>query len=212
MGLEQSRFAKLDFDKISHQIDNPKWNETTYRDEHFNNGGPFIPTFRLLYAGRNIGKFFSQINVQPKILEVCAGNGQASFSLKDGIQEHIQCSIISTDLYQYDQQHPEHTVLHNFDSKRAVVNYGSETNTLLLISPPPDQYVDYFAISEWEKLPGCRYVIYIGELGASDGAEGMYRYMLESSIWTNPLRIMISKGTDIFGGYVEKELFIFVKN
>jgi hypothetical protein len=212
MGLEQSRQASLDFNEIRRQSVNPNWQKSTYKNEHFNQGGPFIPEFRLAFAGKQIGEFFSQIHqFQPAISEVCAGNGKASFILKNEIQKIIRCSIISTDLFEYPQQHPEHVVLHNIDSRNAILNFGLETNVLLLISPPPSQLVDYFAITEWEKLPGRRYIIYIGELGASDGAEGMYRYMMESPIWTCPLRSKISDGIDIFGGKVEKELFVFSK-
>jgi hypothetical protein len=90
-------------------------------------------------------------------------------------------------------------------------------------------YMDYFAIDEWSrssdsnvgdacqrrsKLPNNeqRYIIFIGELGASDGSLGMYKYMMENPKWSCRVRKMLRKSPDNCGGMVEKELFIFELN
>ena len=94
-------------------------------------------------------------------------------------------------------------------SEKAVIKYGKEVNVLLLISPLPNNYMDYYAIKEFE-LIGGKYIVYIGELGASDGGEGMYNYMINESSWKLLSRDLLLKTRDIlFGGDVEKEIFLF---
>jgi hypothetical protein len=84
-----------------------------------------------------------------------------------------------------------------------------------MISPPPNNYsnyADYFAIKEWAKVPTAKLFIFIGELGASDGSEGLYDYMIEDNMdWKLDCRKMLYHGYDNMGGDVEKELFIFTK-
>ncbi len=89
-------------------------------------------------------------------------------------------------------------------------------NILMMISPPPNHYsnyADYFAIKEWEKVvDGIKLFIFIGELGASDGSEGLYDYMIENNMyWQVDCRKMLYHGIDGMGGDVEKELFIFTR-
>jgi hypothetical protein len=211
MGLAESRLDTINFDEINHQINCPVWTDSKYKNLSFNHGGPFLNPDTLQKAGQKISDFFKNNSFTPHILEVCAGNGNSSFIILQEILKNNSCTIISTDLYNYPNQEINHIVISDYDSGKAVDKFGDNANTLLLISPPPGMYADYFAISKWEKLIGHRYIIYIGELGASDGGEGMYRYMLESKIWKLELRYMLSLNSDYFGGNVEKELFIFSK-
>lgn len=220
MGLTESRLADINFQQIKFESEHPCWMTTGYKELSFNQGGPFLNENLLESAGDEIGKYFKSISFEPIILEVCAGNGLASYYLRTNILNHVSCPMISTDLYSYpnnltyltsNMSNSEHIVNGDYDSGKAVEKFGDDANTLLLISPPPGMYVDYFAISKWENIPGRRYILYIGELGASDGGEGMYRYMLESKIWKLEVRKMLSIGLDCFGGQVEKELFIFSK-
>lgn len=85
-----------------------------------------------------------------------------------------------------------------------------------MVSPPPvtekDEfgYADYFAIKQWTNIPSTKYIIIVGELGASDGSAGMYKYMLENEIWALKCREkVLFKIDEIFGGTIEKEVFIF---
>jgi hypothetical protein len=211
MGLAESRMDSINVDEINRQMNTPVWTSPKYKDFYFNQGGPFLRPETLYKAGENIGDFFKSISFTPHILEVCAGNGNSSFIILQEILKKFSCTIISTDLYNYDNNNSSHIVKSNYDSGKAVDSFGIDTNTLLLISPPPGMYADYFAISKWEKLPGTRFILYVGELGASDGGEGMYRYMMESTIWKLDFRNMLSFDNDMFGGRVEKELFIFSK-
>jgi hypothetical protein len=87
-----------------------------------------------------------------------------------------------------------------------------------MISPPPvtedaaNGYGDYFAVKKWLELPiSNKYIIFVGELGASDGSTGMYKYMLNHPKLKLVVRSMIYLGKDIFDGKCEKELFIFEK-
>ena len=122
----------------------------------------------------------------------------------------------------------------------AVEKYGKTCNVLLLISPPPytersvlnlyenDQmgysdklkdlgYGDYYACKDFIKqtlenntddVP--KRIIFIGELGASDGSSGMYKFLMENNSLKLELRELLNgPNKDIFGGSIFKELFIF---
>lgn len=76
-------------------------------------------------------------------------------------------------------------------------------------------YADYFAIRAWERVgfgdtKKDKYLIFVGELGASDGSDGLYDYLMRSRVWKIVCRKMLFQGLDILGGPCEKELFIFV--
>ena len=76
-------------------------------------------------------------------------------------------------------------------------------------------YGDYYACHDYieqTKKGNRRYIIIIGELGASDGSEGIYKYMIEHPSLKIAYRIMLISCFDIFGGPLEKELFIFEIN
>ncbi len=85
------------------------------------------------------------------------------------------------------------------------------SDSLLLIDLLPNIYMDYYTIKEYElqKSSKCKIVIYIGELWISDGERGMYKYMLENSIWKLIHRKVLHETLDAFGGPCIKELFIF---
>jgi hypothetical protein len=73
-------------------------------------------------------------------------------------------------------------------------------------------YADYYAIHDYvdQMISGQeKYIIFGGELGASDGSTGMYRYLMEHKNMKLVERHMLSHDQSIFGDPVEKELFIF---
>jgi len=143
------------------------------------------------------------------ILEVGSGNGHNSLFVKTLIEKELKINptFIATDLQEHSDQ--EMKIL-KLSSERAVRHYGDKSNILLLISPPPNCYMDYYAISEFESSTSDpKYIIYFGELGASDGGVGMYQYMMNLSKWNLVQRDMIYKMTDSYGGPLEKELFLF---
>lgn len=189
------------------------------------------------YLEKNISQFDGKI----KILEPFAGNGVATKLLYDRLSScgFDECTIKSTDIQDLSEyiSPNSHPVEFCIDSVETVEKYGEKYNILLMISPPPSQsisseqnftqsnklfdeigYGDYFAIKKWselgelDKMDKKRHLIFIGELGGSDGSNGMYQYLLNSnSVWTLELREPIYTGEDLFGGNVEKELFIFKK-
>ena len=85
---------------------------------------------------------------------------------------------------------------------------------IFCLSPPPqNNYADYFCIREFEKMNDTTLLIFIGELGASDGSDGLYKYLLlDTNYWKLDKREMLFLGKDMFDGNIEKELFIFKKS
>jgi hypothetical protein len=71
---------------------------------------------------------------------------------------------------------------------------------------PPLSYADYYAIKPFDKKDN--YVIYIGEMGASDGGKGVYKYMHDEweLVYKNPVFYMMC-GTQQW--LFIKELFLF---
>ena len=143
------------------------------------------------------------------ILEVGSGNGHNSLFVKSLIEKDLKVDLtfIATDL----QEHPDQEMkIHKLPAEKAVQKHGNESNVLLLISPPPNCYMDYYAIKEFESSKSDpKYIIYFGELGASDGGNGMYQYMMNLSKWSLLQREMIYDAKDSLGGPLEKELFLF---
>ena len=140
-----------------------------------------------------------------KILEVGAGSG---WHTKNIISKFSFLNIISTDYIIPDVCYHK---IYRYLSHQAVKEFEGQFHALLLISPPPNIYVDYYAIKEYElqKTKKRKIVIYIGELGASDGGRGMYKYMLENSIWKLIHRKVLKESVDALGGPCIKELFVF---
>ena len=52
-------------------------------------------------------------------------------------------------------------------------------------------------------------LVFIGELGASDGSDGLYDYLVNGGMWNLMCREMLDCSVDLLGGPCEKELFIF---
>ena len=119
------------------------------------------------------------------VLEVFAGNGSASCILQ---QAFAQVEWTATDLCEYTNTKME--VL-RCDALTAVELFGSQANMLVLVSPPPYSpvshsgpnddlgFADYFAIREFlslqkeQKPQKTKWILFLGELGASDGSTGM---------------------------------------
>jgi hypothetical protein len=106
------------------------------------------------------------------------------------------------------------------NSVDAVEKFGANSNVLLMISPPPsiteeykcgygDYYVCYDFILQTKKQKQEKFIIFIGELGESDGSTGMYKYMIENPDLKLLVREVLLLRKYIFGGNCEEELFIF---
>jgi hypothetical protein len=172
------------------------------------------------------------------ILELMAGNCTSSLivheHMMDILRQNIKYSWMATDVFTSLKR--ETTIpFKECNAVDAVKIFGEQSNILLLISPPPYSYVDetetktdlgqgdddakdlgyadYYAIHDYvdQMAPGQeKYIIIAGELGASDGSTGMYRYLMEHKNMKLIKRSMLCSFASGFGDLVEKELFIFV--
>ena len=203
------------------------------KENHLNlpkKGMSTLPEFVIEIAANDILEYLTKTGFkdQCKILDVFSGNGIAS----NIIHKKLNVEMKSTDaldlsMYMDENSYP---VEFNLTGVDAVKKYSGDEygyNTLLMICPPPSSlsdsdgedisilyssYSDYFTIKEWAKVKSAKLFIFVGEMGASDGSSGLYHYMLENNPdWKLEYREMLHFGYDIFGGDVEKELFIFSK-
>ncbi len=125
-------------------------------------------------------KIFETFENPVNILEVGCGNGY-----KSNIIANIEGvgSLKATDIHRYKNTFYEVEIA---SSEVAVRNYVGCIDILLLISPPPnDTFMDYYAIKEYEIRDQSRpkFLLFLGEMGASDGSTGIYKYLMEDSGW-----------------------------
>jgi hypothetical protein len=114
--------------------------------------------------------------------------------------------IYATDILEHT---PTFYEIEHMESSKAVITYIKKCEILMMISPAKN-YMDIYAINELEKL--CeehsehRYLVFIGEMGASDGSDGIYKYLIdnEANKWEEITRYMIDESLDIFGSPCEK--------
>lgn len=229
MGVEQSRTVKYpsNIDEVY------KNNKTTHiqhiKENHLNlpqKGMSTLPEYVIEKAANHILEYLVKTGFKNecKILDVFSGNGVAS----NIIQKKLNVEMKSTDaldlsMYMDENSYPVEFNLTGVDAVKKYCDDGY--NTLLMICPPPSSpsesssydisyvaYSDYFTIKEWANVKSSKLFIFVGEMGASDGSSGLYRYMLrDNPDWKLEERRMLHLGYDIFGGDVEKELFIFSK-
>lgn len=215
-------------------VNKSKYGQSTLSPQTLEIAGDFLAK----YLEKNILSH----NLNVKILEPFAGNGVGSRIIYNELTKKIPFVVLkSTDLQDLSEytNHNSHPVEFGINAVETIRKYdGDKFNILMMISPPPSQappkvktiqppsplviplecqdyfsgYGDYFAIREWEKSLNSELLVFIGELGASDGSEGLYKYLLKNNpIWELVFRTIIYSGTDFFGGAIEKEIFIFKK-
>ncbi len=128
---------------------------------------------KMSYSRANefLRKHFSK---KISVLDPFSGNGKANKAVWEGI-EH---DMIMTDLYVENPMTKEKIVAHD-----AVKKY--QFDVLFICCPPPNNPSDYYAVKALEESPSCKStrIIYIGEMGASDGCGGMWKYMHKDSYW-----------------------------
>lgn len=206
MGIEHSRTLKLpenidqDYEKYR-----AKWNAHNTFVRLGEHDLPFhtiknLEAAAVLFAGFIARSTITNLN----ILEVFAGNGIASRIFLSKIT--IPFTIYKSDINKFEGS----LVCNAVDAIDATAT--AQLDTLLMISPPPgEEYGDYFCIKKWTEQPNSKYIIFVGELGASDGSDGMYQYLTHHLIWKSIYRDLFAKSVDIFGGPVAKEIFMFAK-
>jgi len=135
---------------------------------------------------------------------------------------------ICTDIIDYKKTIKEPEIrFEKMDAIKSVHTYFDSVNVLLMMCPPPSDVMydgkinplclsDFYPIIDWiemsKKVKENKFIVFIGELGGSDGTEGMYRFMLDHSELNLECRQMLIKAHNQFG-IIEKEIFIFrVKN
>jgi hypothetical protein len=160
-----------------------------------------------------------------RVLEIFSGNGCASLGARNniGLLDMKMPNWVCTDVVDFKKpEFPDGMVFDKLTTVDAVEKYGCESNVLLMISPPPyphtDKtgdlgYADYYACFDFIKQtlenPSTKFIIFVGELGAADGSSGMYKYLTTHPHLDSVCREMVDKYKDMFGGFCEKELFIF---
>lgn len=182
----------------------------------------------LSTAGELISKFFSPfVEMEFKILEIMCGNGIGTSILYSQMSSLNISKWMMTDLFNWNSKELSSPFeFEQLNSVEAIGKYGVDSNVLLIVSPPPAPCVDmcgfgdYYACHDFisqtlsqshsvSAISQQKFIIFVGELGASDGSEGMYKYLLEHINLNLVFRHMISLTKDILGGNCEKELFIF---
>lgn len=226
MGLESSRSKLIpdDIDSFESQL-KKQWHITHMKDSNNTRQGVYESLMGLQReymsnVGTGIRDFFEKDGIKNlRILEVMAGNCLSSLAIKSIIGDYVSLWT-RTDIGNYSKLSVQ------LDTIDAVKTYGDESNLLLLVSPPPGifgpldgesvaYYGDYFACKKFieTKKDSDKYIIFVGELGASDGSEGMYRYLLEHPrLRLCTRKLMLPNQRDFMGGPLECELFIFLIN
>lgn len=216
MGVEQSRASQLPVNlNDNYESYKKNWHiiEDTYKQEA---GISTLGKQTLTNAAITIREYFADKS-SLSILEIMAGNGHATDIVYDELKDYLTLEKWTSTEIQNLPQTSNRPIIFGCDSVDAVTTYGTNHDTLLMISPPPlsrsddNGYGDYFAVKKWTELNNSKYIIFVGELGASDGSEGMYKYMMEHPVWKCVERKMACSGLDLFGGRVEKEIFIFAR-
>jgi hypothetical protein len=221
MGVSSSRKAVLPEDLDSKYEDYKKsWIESC-KEFSPPNGKSTLGKDVLESATRAIRDYFIGKS-RLSILEIMAGNGCASEIISNKLKTDLNIEKWTATDIQNLPQSSSIPVISECDSVEAISRYGKTHNTLLMISPPPSTYSpngpisgygDYFAVKKWTELDNSQYIIIIGELGASDGSEGMYGFMMSHPVWKCVERKMAYLGVDhLFGGNIEKEVFIFERS
>jgi hypothetical protein len=212
MGLEMSREFEVDIEEETKNRTLKFWEQKNYeilvQKDFEPNSGTLTDECILKAFEQDLIDVLFPDNQKPEnfeILDIGSGNG---WHVKNIMEKYPFLNITATD-YFIPETH--YRPILKFLSHEAVKEFEGKFNALMFISPPPMLYVDYYAIKEYElqKSDQKKIIIYIGELGASDGGEGMYLYMLENSYWKLVHRKEIDVGTDFMGGKVVKEIFVF---
>jgi len=218
MGMEFSQQECIDMESLD--LSNKFYECPSYKTKRFNcqnkNGGTM--NLKNTCFIESLTTILEMLDLKhPRILEVASGNGYNTDIVYNCVKANMISdagfSFIATDLLEH--QPSFFNVEPNMASEKAVEKYGDTTDVLLLISPPPNVYVDFYAIRTFELIhkdtdpTKQKYVIFFGELGASDGGPGMYNYMINGDTWKLLYRKVILSGTDMFDGQYDKELFLW---
>lgn len=195
---------------------------------YISKGKPTLPESSMNLAGEIIGNYLSictrlgKITKPLKIIEPLAGNGIASNIIFKIIKSKIpEISYIASDIQNLNDKVDlnSYDVEFGIDCVDSIIKHQEHAEILILACPPPYSFdpkteqepigfVDYFAIKKWTEL-NKKILIYIGEMGFSDGTSGMYDFMMNHPIWKLKFKKSIIEKEDIFGRLIKKEIYIF---
>jgi hypothetical protein len=240
---ELSREEKVDYEQVTKSRTLKFYKDINYGSRVFNiqQAAGYIPFENIKNDLQQW--FIDIVKLENKALnfvEVAAGNGFASSKLvqylnevntiknkvnKNDVKNEVysdadeKVKIINkycaTDLYCHYCK-DNYPVVGNLPSELAVREYISDMNVLVMIAPPPGVNVDYYAIKEFElgnNGGNKKYLLIMGELGASDGSIGIWNYLMgENSDWKLLHRVnILKKSIKVMGltDNVEKDAFLF---
>ncbi len=219
--MQSSRESGLrsDVDKNRDKIIS-SWSNQSHCNKEFsqNKGKATLSVDTLEKAANALSKHFS--GRQIKVLEVFAGNCVAGQIINKQLNV---LSWLYTDISTY--KNNVGGQFNKLDCVDAVRLFGPGADVLMMISPPYSDrdngnnldpsinhsYGDYYACKDFidQTEPNKKKcIVFIGELGASDGSPGMYKYLLQHKRLKLSLRKLLFRKEDIFGP-LEKEVFVF---
>lgn len=203
--------------------------------------------YMKMFLDENYGKTKKPLN----ILEIMAGNDVATYDLLKNCDPATMGTVITTDIVDCypDCMTVDWIEFHCHDAIDAVKNHGDNSDILLIICPPPYEfseeitseticsgkmldgsvgYADYYAYKDFINMTLAakktgKYIVFVGELGASDGSIGTYKYLLTHPSLTLLTRELLKlpgefddedsgKYSRFNFGPVEKEFYIFQIN
>lgn len=231
MGIEFSRAldlpSNIDDESVEKYIKNSWSSFNKSQVRHIGKHEPTLSTRIVENVGCLLEKTFRDKTI--RVLEVMAGFCTSSKIIYNCLSESVVIeSWKCTDLFNYDIELENNIEFEQLNSIDAVDKYGKSSNVLLMVSPPPgggnsdkiidvnsskfEVYGDYYACRNYiniNKEEYDKYIVFVGELGASDGSEGMYNFLIENKNLKLIQRDVVYQSTDVYGGDIIKELFVF---
>lgn len=107
----------------------------------------------------------SIIKTKPNILEVGAGNGWNTKKLQN-------VSLHDWTVTDAQKHEPSYCLIDIIDANEAITKYKNEWNTLLMVSPTPNESWSLDAIKHAMTVNDHFFLIFFGEMGYSDGSPG----------------------------------------
>ena len=169
----------------------------------------------IIKAAISTNECLSKFPINLTILEIMSGNCIASKEFYTRLKhKHFIC----TDIIDYSSRNKQ-LPFAQLNTVDAVAMYGQTANVLLLISPPPccgklkTGFADYLAYLDFingTNINQIKFIVVVGELGRSDGTEGTYRFLMRHPNLKLIQYELLSKKPDCIGGFVKKELHIFI--
>ena len=230
MGAEMSRDETLpegiDTQEVRDLIRKRWTQDEVLKDENNSHQGDIYKTTQkssnIILASQIFNQFVMSERDKLNVLEIMSGNCAASEIFRM-CNQYIR-TMVSTDIIDYEtRKQIDGIVFERRDPIDAIERFGREADVLLVISPPPASkefmdtenfcgYADYYAYHDFieQTLEGeTKYIVVVGELGASDGSIGTYKYLTEHPYLTLKVREILEESSNGFGGLIQKEIFIF---